>query len=97
MDTLGRFPQEVFLPVTYVLLHMLNLVLENLTSELGVTRAIRPDNCRPYPNIEILLEKKDDIGHLWIHVSRSHLYEPILLEVVVQAVLWGLFHVGCSV
>lgn len=49
---LGKIPPEVFLPLTYVLFHMLTLALKNLMNELEVTRAIHQRNSQHHPKIE---------------------------------------------
>ena len=76
-----------FLPLVYVLFHMLLLALKNLMNELQVTRAIHQDNSKHHPKIEVLLENKDDLHHVQINVSTPHIYEPVQLETVIHAEL----------
>lgn len=49
-----------FLPLAYVLFHVLHLALKNLMNELEATSHLS-DNSKHHPTMEVLLENKDDL------------------------------------
>lgn len=57
-------------------------------NELDVTGAIHQDISKHHPNIDVLLENKDDLYHLQSNVSNPHVYEPVRLETVIPAELF---------